>query len=82
MSLIYEYAPWSKSILSNLTNEFNILDIQLGGACNLNCIYCDTPKYRCQCKLDINSIERILATEKIIYIYVMRIRRTNSYRKY
>ena len=70
MSLIYEYAPWSKSILSNLTNEFNILDIQLGGACNLNCIYCDTPKYRCQCKLDINSIERILATEKIIYIYV------------
>lgn len=43
-----EFLPWSKSVLEHscgvLKNgHFPILDIELGGMCNLRCIYCDSP---------------------------------------
>lgn len=43
-----EYLPWSKTTFkstcdSYLQGKLRILDIELGGACNLNCIYCDSP---------------------------------------
>lgn len=45
---MYEYLPWSKrvldkSIVSYKKGIFPILDLELGGGCNLNCIYCDSP---------------------------------------
>ena len=37
-----EYRPWSSDVLNPIIQESNkklpILDIQLGGACNLGCI--------------------------------------------
>ena len=70
---MYEYAPWAKDslyrILSETSNSLPILDIQFGGACNLNCIYCDTPKYGLPCSLDLKSIEKILNTGNIKWIY-------------
>lgn len=55
-----EYYPWSKKVLNNILtdvhhNKFSILDLELGGECNCNCIYCDSP-------------DRV---EKIIYSFEM-----------
>lgn len=70
---MYEYAPWAKDtlqrILATSSKSLPILDIQFGGACNQNCAYCDTPKYHYPCLLDINSIERIINTGTIQWIY-------------
>lgn len=43
-----EYLPWSKKLLDESISSykngiFSILDLELGGGCNLNCIYCDSP---------------------------------------
>jgi len=43
-----EYAPWSKTSLSNALSlyrkgDFSILDFELGGGCNFHCQYCDSP---------------------------------------
>lgn len=43
-----EYFPWSKSVLQNVIKDyydrrFSILDLELGGECNCNCMYCDSP---------------------------------------
>ena len=71
--MLYEYAPWAKDalhrILSESSNSLPILDIQFGGACNLNCIYCDTPKYGLPCSLNLKSIEKIINTGNIKWIY-------------
>jgi len=70
---MYEYAPWSKKVLERIleisSTTLPILDVQLGGACNLNCIYCDTPKYHSPCSLDINSLERIIKNGNIEWVY-------------
>ena len=47
-----EYLPWSKKLLDESISSykngiFSILDLELGGGCNLNCIYCDSPD-RCK----------------------------------
>ena len=39
-----QYKPWEKKeteiLISKSSDSLPILDIQLGGACNLKCIYC------------------------------------------
>ena len=54
--MMYEYAPWAKDTLHRIlalsSKSLPILDIQFGGACNLNCIYCDTPRYNSPCSLE------------------------------
>lgn len=45
---VVEFLPWSKLSLDKSSEKLKmkklpILDIELGGACNLNCIYCDSP---------------------------------------
>ena len=54
-----QYKPWEKEEVNSLVNQSNeklpILDIQLGGACNLKCIYCDTPKYGFPCSVNLSS---------------------------
>ena len=56
-----QYKPWEKIEVNKIISESNkklpILDIQLGGACNLNCIYCDTPKYGLPCSVDLNLLK-------------------------
>lgn len=70
---MYEYTPWSKEVLNQILNvsseSLPILDIQLGGACNLNCIYCDTPRYNSPCRLDVNSLRRIIESGNIKWVY-------------
>ncbi len=71
---MYEYAPWANTtlerVLSNSSENLPILDVQLGGACNLRCMYCDTPRYCAPCKVDVNAIERIISTGNIEWVYI------------
>ncbi len=70
---MYEYAPWATDVLKRIltisSNSLPILDLQFGGACNLNCIYCDTPKYNFPCSLNLNAIERVINTGNIQWVY-------------
>ena len=69
-----EYKPWAKSttgaFLSESSKNLPILDIQLGGACNLNCVYCDTPKYGYPCLVDLPSVSKLIEDGNIEWIYV------------
>lgn len=69
-----EYKPWSQETLKPIIEKSNknlpILDIQLGGSCNLNCIYCDTPRYHSPCDVDLESIARLIGEENIEWVYV------------
>ena len=69
-----QYKPWEKeevnSIISQSNKQLPILDIQLGGACNLNCIYCDTPKYGLPCSVNLQSIEKIMSEGDVRWVYV------------
>lgn len=69
-----EYKPWSKNIVNPIISKSNrelpILDIQLGGTCNLNCIYCDTPKYGFPCSVDLETIERLINEGHVEWIYI------------
>lgn len=69
-----QYKPWEKNEVSSLLNESNkklpILDIQLGGACNLSCIYCDTPKYGLPCSVNLAAVEKLMNDGDIRWVYV------------
>ena len=69
-----QYKPWEQEEVKSLVNQSNkklpILDIQLGGACNLSCIYCDTPKYGLPCSVDLSSIEKLMNDGDIRWVYV------------
>lgn len=69
-----QYKPWEKTEVNKIISESNktlpILDIQLGGACNLNCIYCDTPKYGLPCLVDLQSIEKLMSEGNVKWVYV------------
>ena len=69
-----EYRPWSKKVVNPIVEKSNkqlpILDIQLGGACNMGCIYCDTPKYGLPCSVDLPTIERLINEGSVEWIYI------------
>ena len=69
-----QYKPWEKGEVNSLINQSNqslpILDIQLGGACNLSCIYCDTPKYGLPCSVNLSSIEKLMNDGNVRWVYV------------
>ena len=69
-----QYRPWKKeevkSIISSSNEKLPILDIQLGGACNLHCIYCDTPKYGFPCSVNLSAIEKLMKDGDVKWVYV------------
>lgn len=71
-----EFYPWSQKLLEEAynnyckTQKFPILDIELGGACNFNCLYCDTPKYGCGIKYSIEDLEPFLCDPQIKMIFI------------
>lgn len=71
---MYEYLPWSKKALHNSClkyekGDFPILDIELGGLCNLNCIYCDSPD-RTKKFVAFEEIKHILQTSKFDWLFI------------
>ena len=70
-----EYLPWSKEVLkSSLSTyrdgNFSILDIELGGACNFSCIYCDSPDRTIECKISLSIIKRLLRSRQFKWVHI------------
>lgn len=69
-----EYLPWSKKVLDESISSykqgvFPILDLELGGGCNLNCIYCDSPD-RFKKFNSMNEVERFIQSGCLTWIFI------------
>ncbi|MBA7584182.1 hypothetical protein ES708_26135 [subsurface metagenome] len=73
-----EYLPWSKKEFEKTLNlyqkkYFSILDIELGGACNLSCIYCDTPQKKAHSKINLDILNMLANPRREFYIYYINL---------
>ncbi|WP_286154729.1 radical SAM protein [Thomasclavelia cocleata] len=71
---MYEYLPWSKQVLDKAyidyqSGNFSIIDAELGGICNLNCIYCDSPD-RNKKSLSVDIIKKLLDTKQFEWLFI------------
>lgn len=69
-----EYLPWSKKVLdesisSYKNGRFPILDLELGGGCNLNCIYCDSPD-RTKKFTSMNEVKKFIQSDYFTWIFI------------
>ena len=72
---MFEYYPWSKQEYQNCLahyqdGNFSILDIELGGECNYNCVYCDSPERSRKCKISLDDLERLISQNSYRWIYI------------
>lgn len=70
-----EYRPWSQVELSKSFEKykkgvFSILDIELSGHCNFNCVYCDSPDHKKKCKIDIKNVEKIMSSCLFDWVFI------------
>ncbi len=70
-----EYRPWSqvelyKSYKKYQEGEFSILDIELSGSCNFNCMYCDSPDHTKKCTINIQNIEKLLSSSLFEWVFI------------
>lgn len=70
-----EYFPWSKQERSKClelykNGKLSILDIELGGECNYNCVYCDSPDRKKISNLSIDKIEQLMKTGDFRWVYI------------
>ena len=69
-----EYLPWSQKVLEESISFykngiFSILDLELGGGCNLNCIYCDSPD-RSKKFTSMNEVEKFIQSAYLKWIFI------------
>ena len=67
-----EFRPWSKATYDYAIQKYrngrlSILDIQLSGKCNYNCIYCDSPNRNSACKINFDHFEKLVRQESNLY---------------
>lgn len=72
---MFEYRPWAHLELKNSYEKyrkgiFSILDIELSGQCNFNCMYCDSPDHTKKCKINIYDIENLLSSCFFEWIFI------------
>ena len=72
---MFEYLPWSKNeqaicLNAYQLNIFTILDIELGGKCGYNCLYCDSPDRNKKSEISIEGIERLMVQGKFRWVYI------------
>lgn len=71
-----EFLPWSKKLLRECLfryktqNVLSVLDVELGGACNFKCKYCDTPNYTQCIQFGLEEIEQLALDGKISWLYL------------
>ena len=71
-----EYLPWSVDVLHdcweqyNKTEKLNIIDIELGGACNFRCKYCDTPTYQKDIAYCLEDIEKLIIQSGVKWLFL------------
>lgn len=68
------YAPWARNYFIEMLNNYwkgpQVLDIQLGGACNCNCAYCDSPECNRINSVDLKIIQKLIEKNSIKQIYI------------
>ena len=72
---MFEYLPWSKVELSKCLKayqegNYSILDIELGGECNYNCVYCDSPARNKKSNISIDNLEKTISNGAFTWIYI------------
>ena len=70
-----EFLPWSKKTYNDAVYKYrqgrlSILDIQISGSCNYNCIYCDSPNRSRPCLTDFSHLESLLNQEEGLFNWV------------
>lgn len=69
-----EYLPWSQKVLGESISSykkgmFPILDLELGGGCNLNCIYCDSPD-RTKNFISMNEVKELIQSDNFTWVFI------------
>ena len=72
---MYEYYPWSKTTLKQCITDYKegkltILDLELSGACNFKCKYCDSPDRNKGFSIETEKIESLLKNGQIRWIFI------------
>lgn len=70
-----EYLPWSAKeyeiCMYDYTNgRLSILDLELGGECNYNCVYCDSPDRKKECNISLDNIDRLMSEGEFRWVYI------------
>ena len=70
-----QYKPWSDKTFEEAMEKYkkgllSMLDLEVSGACNLSCIYCETNDKVSMSKLSIKTVEKVLETGNIDWIFV------------
>lgn len=70
-----QYKPWSEKTFEKAIKEykegiFSMLDLEVSGACNLSCIYCETNNKISKSKLSTKVVENLLKTGHIKWIFI------------
>jgi len=69
------YRPWCQKELEESLDKyrdgvFTVLDVELGGTCNMACIYCDTPERQANALINLALVEKIFATGDIRWLFI------------
>lgn len=64
-----EFLPWSTETYNVAVEKYckgrmSILDVQLSGKCNYNCIYCDSPKRNLPCEINFDHLTNLVEADK------------------
>lgn len=64
-----EFLPWSTETYNVAVEKYrkgrmSILDVQLSGKCNYNCIYCDSPNRNLPCEIDFDHLANLVEADK------------------
>lgn len=70
-----QYLPWSQHVLDACLEaykqgNFTILDLELGGSCNLHCLYCDSPNRKTKAIWSIKQIEILLSSGDAKWLFL------------
>lgn len=70
-----EYLPWSKKVLQDILTDFSqghfsILDLELGGECNCNCVYCDSPDRKEKILYSVEMIEEFIESGRFKWVFI------------
>lgn len=70
-----EYLPWSKTVFDDSlklykNGIFSIVDLEIGGHCNLSCIYCDSPERKIESKIIPDELERLFLNKNLKWLFV------------
>jgi MoaA/NifB/PqqE/SkfB family radical SAM enzyme len=73
--MMKEFLPWSKSTYTDsikkyLDGHFSIIDVQVSGKCNFNCVYCDSPDRNIPAVIDYVHLSQLIRKEESVYDWI------------